>query len=58
MKKDNSIFFFFLVWATALAIVKSNDIYLQELFQKELLTKENFIISVFRNYSSGRFFFG
>lgn len=43
-------FFFFLVWTTALAIVKSSDLYLQGLFQKELLLKGKFIIGAFRNY--------
>ena len=52
MKKDSSFFLF----PTALDIAKSNDIHLQELFQEEPFSKEKRIISAFRNYSSGMFF--
>lgn len=51
-----SFLFFFLLWTTALTIAKSSDIYLQELFQKELLCKGKFIISAFRNYGFGKVF--
>lgn len=54
MKKQ---YFFFFGTDNCTCYCEISDIYLQELFQKELLSKEKFIISAFRNYNSGTFFF-